>query len=428
MKIAALHNLFLESTGVSTDTRSTKEGNIFFALSGENFNANLFAKDAIAKGASLVIVDDKKVYDSKNKDYVLVSSVLETLQKLANFHRNYIGLPIISLTGSNGKTTTKNLIRDVLSKKYNILATKGNLNNHIGVPLTLLDLEEKHDLAIVEFGANHPKEIEALCEIAEPNFGYITNFGKAHLEGFGSEEGVVQAKSELYTYLKKKDGVVFVNALEEKQLQLSDSISREIFKIGEKEEFELLEAQPKLILRYKEERVETNLVGAYNLSNSVAALFIGSYFGVSPKDSVSAISSYTPDNNRSELRRTTSNLLLMDAYNANPTSIRLALNSFLSDNKHENKVVILGDMFELGVYAEQEHQAVVDYLAKVKDVKAFLVGENFAKTSLKEESNIKIYASLKEVQNYLIQHKIEDAYVLLKGSRGMALENLVEYL
>lgn len=428
MKIAEMHDVFLESTGVSIDTRTIKENNIFFALSGENFNANLFAKDALAKGASLVIVDDKKFYDSKNKAYVLVSSVLTTLQELANFHRNYIGLPVISLTGSNGKTTTKNLIRDVLSRKYNVLATKGNLNNHIGVPLTLLSLEEEHDLAVVELGANHPKEIEALCKIAEPNFGYITNFGKAHLEGFGSEEGVVKAKSELYTYLKNNGGLAFVNALEAKQLELTEAMDREVFYIGEDAEFELLKAQPKLVIRYDKEQIETNLVGAYNLTNCVAALFIGAYFGISIEESASAVAAYIPDNNRSEVKKTDSNLLLMDAYNANPTSILAALNSFLSDKEHKDKVVILGDMFELGAYAEQEHQAIADYLGEIKGLKAFLLGENFAKTTIAKESDIKVYASLSEMQVHLQKNKIEGAYILLKGSRGMALENLVEYL
>ncbi|HLS11329.1 MAG TPA: UDP-N-acetylmuramoyl-tripeptide--D-alanyl-D-alanine ligase [Flavobacteriaceae bacterium] len=429
MTTAKLHQAFLNSDSLSTDTRTMLPGAIFFALSGENYNANLFVEKAFDKGASYVVMDDAKLYDKTNKRMLFVKNTLKALQDLAAYHRQYLGLPIIALTGSNGKTTTKNLINKVLSKKFVVQATEGNLNNHIGVPLTLLSMTEDHDLGIVEMGANHPGEIDLLCHIAQPNFGYITNFGKAHLEGFGSLEGVVQAKTELYRYLASKGGYVFVNKNDAKQLELSENQNRILFGPSELdgEDVQLLTAQPKLKFRYKSEAISTNLVGAYNFINCAAAIVIGEYFGVSKGDIVKAISVYTPDNNRSELVKTDRNLLLLDAYNANPTSVRAAIKSFIADASHSNKVLILGDMLELGSFAVKEHQDIVDLLAAHTTMKVYLVGENF-NNAKNFASHITIYKTRGEIEKVLREEPLNASYILLKGSRGIALENLVKYL
>lgn len=429
MTTAKLHQAFLNSDSLSTDTRTMLPGAIFFALSGENYNANLFVEKAFDKGASYVVMDDAKLYDKTNKRMLFVKNTLKALQDLAAYHRQYLGLPIIALTGSNGKTTTKNLINKVLSKKFVVQATEGNLNNHIGVPLTLLSMTEDHDLGIVEMGANHPGEIDLLCHIAQPNFGYITNFGKAHLEGFGSLEGVVQAKTELYRYLASKGGYVFVNKNDAKQLELSENQNRILFGPSELdgEDVQLLTAQPKLKFRYKSEAISTNLVGAYNFINCAAAIVIGEYFGVSKSDIVKAISDYTPDNNRSEVVKTDRNLLLLDAYNANPTSVRSAIKSFIADASHSNKVLILGDMLELGSFAAKEHQDIVDLLVAHTTMRVYLVGENF-NNAKNFASHITIYKTRGEIEKVLREEPLNASYILLKGSRGIALENLVKYL
>lgn len=429
MTIPNLHQLFLSTEKVSTDTRTLQNGELFFALSGDNFNGNQYARQALDKGASYVVMDDSKFYDKEEKRMILVEDALKALQDLANHHRNYLGLPIIALTGSNGKTTTKNLIKEVLSKQFIVQATKGNLNNHIGVPLTLLSMTSDHDLGLVEMGANHPGEIELLCLIAEPNYGYITNFGKAHLEGFGDLEGVIRAKSELYNYLALTEACVFVYEKDEKQLELTKDQNRILFNSYKDEtgDFQLLSAQPKLQFRYKACTISTNLVGAYNFVNCIAALKIGSYFGVPDEMAIKAISSYTPDNNRSQLMKTERNLLLLDAYNANPTSVLAAINSFVAEELHANKVLILGDMFELGAYAAREHQAIVDLLRNNNAIKVYLVGENFFRTS-NDATHVSLYKTRAELAKVLQNEKLDAAYILLKGSRGMALENLVEYL
>src|SRR5690554_629727 len=429
MTIAQIHQGFLNSESLSTDTRTILPGAMYFALSGENFNGNQYAQQALDKGASYVVIDDPQVYDKEDKRMLLVEDALKALQGLASYHRSYLGLPIIALTGSNGKTTTKNLIRQVLSQQFNIQATKGNLNNHIGVPLTLLSMTEEHDLGLVEMGANHPGEIDLLCSIAQPNYGYITNFGKAHLEGFGSLEGVINAKTELYRYLESKGGSVFVCKNDDKQMELSKTQDRILFESGDSDafDFQLLTAQPRLRFRYKKSEVTTNLVGAYNFLNCIAAMAIGAYFGVSEKKFIQAVSCYTPENNRSQIIKTDKNTLLLDAYNANPTSIRAAIDSFVAEEDAVNKTMILGDMLELGDFAYQEHQAIVDMLAAYTSIKVYLVGENFKKTQTKS-SHISFYNNRNALELMLKEEAIEANYILLKGSRGIALEKLIEYL
>lgn len=429
MTIAKIHQAFLNSESLSIDTRTMLPGAMFIALSGENFNGNHYVQQALDKGAAYVVMADNKRYDKTNKKMLLVKDTLKTLQELATYHRSYLGLPIIALTGSNGKTTTKDLINRVLSMKFNVQATKGNLNNHIGVPLTILSMTEEHDIGLVEMGANHLGEIELLCQIAQPNYGYITNFGKAHLEGFGSIEGVVKGKTELYRYLALKRGTAFVYKNDSKQLKLSESQNRIIFESSDSNigDFQLLTTQPKLKFRYKTVEVTTNLVGGYNFVNCIAAMAIGAYFGVAQKELIEAIATYSPEDNRSQIVKTKNNLLLLDAYNANPTSVRVAIDSFLSEETEATKVMILGDMLELGSYAAEEHQHIVEALSAHPTIKIYFVGENFYRIKTKS-SHMHFYQTREDLEELLKTKPLTSSYILLKGSRGIALEKLVEYL
>ena len=326
MKIQALHNLFLTCTSLTTDTRKIEFNSIFFALKGDRFDANTFAKEALAKGASYVVIDNKDYFIDERT--VLVNDTLKTLQELAQFHRNYLNLPIIALTGSNGKTTTKELINAVLSEKYNVKSTIGNLNNHIGVPLTLLSFDKTTEIGIVEMGANHQKEIEFLCEIAQPDYGYITNFGKAHLEGFGGFEGVIKGKSEMYHFLKKENKKVFVNLDDRIQVEKSNAISSYTFstKTTTADVFiNNIQANPFVSVAYDKHIIQSQLVGIYNANNINAAITIGHYFKISDELIKKAIENYNPTNNRSQLSKKGTNQLIMDAYNANPSSMAVAL-------------------------------------------------------------------------------------------------------
>jgi UDP-N-acetylmuramoyl-tripeptide--D-alanyl-D-alanine ligase len=423
LDIASLHKLFLESSSVCTDTRKISSNCIFFALKGENFNGNAFAKEAIQKGALIAVIDEEEFQESETT--WLCKDVLQTLQKLANYHRNYLKLPIISLTGSNGKTTTKELIHAVISEKFNCIATKGNLNNHIGVPLTLLSMNTETDIGIVEMGANHIGEIELLSNIAAPDYGYITNFGKAHLEGFGSIEGVIKGKTELYRYLEKSNKKVFINGDDKKQLELSESIDRIIFNNSDTSyQIQLIDASQKLKVSFQGIEIETHLIGAYNFSNIAAAIAIGYYFEVPVNKIKKALEEYTPQMNRSQIIEKKENKIILDAYNANPTSMMAAIHNFQS-SAGKNKVLILGDMFELGTEAATEHQNIVFYLESNTIGKVFLVGKNFFTTQSSEASKFKTFEDFK---NYLQNNPIKNSFILIKGSRGMALERTLELL
>lgn len=427
MIIEILYQHFKNCTAVCTDTRKIEKGCLFFALKGENFNGNSFASRAIISGAKYCIVDDKQY--AIDDRYILVNNVLETLQDLATFHRRQLTIPIIALTGSNGKTTTKELINAVLSKKYKTAATLGNLNNHIGVPLTLLQMDETTEIGIVEMGANHPKEIELLCEIAQPDYGLITNFGKAHLEGFGSLEGVIKAKSELYDYLIAHQKTIFIN--ENDPLQIKQTLNYEkVYKFGSGSAsntmLEIIDTQPYVALHYNESVIKSRLTGTYNFNNIAVAIAIGSYFKVSSKDIISAIENYTPTNNRSQILEKGNNTIIMDAYNANPTSMLAALENFKQLHQ-ERKVLFLGDMFELGQTAETEHQFIVNYLEKNDLGKIYLVGKNFYKTRVRPV-NIQKFETFEDLRSNLQNHSIKDSFVLIKGSRGMALERIIELL
>ncbi|CAM1370157.1 UDP-N-acetylmuramoyl-tripeptide--D-alanyl-D-alanine ligase [Tenacibaculum litoreum] len=416
MKIEDLYKLYITHGLVDTDTRNIRKNTLFFALKGENFNGNKFAEEAVDKGASYAVIDEAE-YKTSGK-LILVEDVLETLQELANYHRNQLQIPVIALTGSNGKTTTKELINAVLSTKYKTTATQGNLNNHIGVPLTLLSMSKDTEIGIVEMGANHAKEIELLSEIANPDYGYITNFGSAHLEGFGSLEGVVKAKSELYDYLRTQNKKVFVNPNDEKQITKTKGIEKITFE----ESITFIEANPFVKLSYNNIEILSNLIGVYNYANISAAITIGSYFNISSEQIKRAIESYIPSNNRSQVINTYTNKIILDAYNANPTSMKAALESF-SKLQANNKTVILGDMFELGEYSSKEHQSIVNLIEELDLDQAFLIGENFHKTITKHKKFKDFY----EFEEYIKNNQIESSTILVKGSRGMALERVVEF-
>lgn len=426
MNIETLHQHFLRSSGISTDSRNIIKNSLFFALKGDNFNGNHFAQEALDKGAYKVIVDEEK-YNKTTGETILVHDALLSLQHLAHFHRQYLGLTIIALTGSNGKTTSKELINAVLSQKYKTHATKGNLNNHIGVPLTLLSIPEDTELGIVEMGANHPKEIEILCNITSPNFGYITNFGKAHLEGFINLEGVIKAKTELYTFLEKNHGTVFVNANDPKQLETSAKLKRISFATADADyTIVLVNSDAELIVSYKDILIQTHLVGAYNFANIAAAIAIGAYLRVETKQIKKALESYIPSNNRSQMILKGQYKILMDAYNANPTSMMAALDNFRNLNE-ENKILFLGDMFELGQDSDKEHQTVVDYIEDNNLGKTYLIGENFFKTTTNSADIVKcrtFYDVKNEIQNIVPGN----SYILIKGSRGMALERILDLI
>ncbi|WP_456377437.1 UDP-N-acetylmuramoyl-tripeptide--D-alanyl-D-alanine ligase [Lutibacter sp.] len=417
MEIEQLYTLYSQTYLVDTDTRKIRKGSIYFALKGENFNGNKFAAEALNTGANYAIIDDKKYNTLPNT--ILVKNVLKTLQNLANYHRNQLNIPIISLTGSNGKTTTKELINAVLNKKYKTTATVGNLNNHIGVPLTLLAMNPKTEIGIVEMGANHQKEIDFLCEIAEPNYGYITNFGKAHLEGFGGVKGVIKGKSELYEFLKNTNGIAFINSDDKIQVQQSKGIESINFN---KNSIQFIEANPFVKVKFKNTSIESNLIGKYNYYNIAVAIAIGDYFKVPEKHIKSAIENYTPNNNRSQIIEKGTSKVILDAYNANPSSMKVALENF-NQLKYNRKIVFLGDMFELGKESENEHQKIAKLATSFNFSKVYLIGKAFSTTSVK---NAFVYDSFESFKNSNKNLKISNTTILIKGSRGMALERILD--
>jgi len=427
MNIQDIHNLFLQCKSVSIDTRKIEKDSMFFAIKGENFDANTFAAKALELGALFVIVDNASyVIDHRT---ILVENSLETLQELAKFHRAYLKLPIIALTGSNGKTTTKELINVVIAKKYKTKATIGNLNNHIGVPLTLLSFTKETEIGIVEMGANHKKEIEFLCEIAQPDYGYITNFGKAHLEGFGGVQGVIEGKSEMYQYLAKNDKLVFVNLEDPIQIERSAGIKSFTFGLNNDTadlKIKNIKANPFVVIDYNNFSVESHLIGLYNANNINAAIAIGYYFNVDEKDMKEAIETYIPENNRSQLLRIDSNQIILDAYNANPSSMAVAITNFLQ-LENENKVMILGDMFELGDESSQEHKLIVDSLLNQNESECYLIGKSFYKHKV-DKDNIQFFETFDAFVAYLKTRHFSENTILVKGSRGMALERTLEYI
>ncbi len=430
MTIEQLYELFLNHPAVSTDSRNIENGGLFFALKGPNFDGNKYAADSLSKGAAFSIVDDNKL--PENPNFIMVEDVLQTLQELASYHRKSLGIPILGITGSNGKTTTKELIVAILRKKYNVSSTKGNLNNHIGVPLTLLEMNRNTDVGIVEMGANHPGEIAELCQIANPDFGLITNIGKAHLEGFGSFEGIIKTKSELYKHLKQKSGSAFIHI--DNEILQNQAQGLELLTYGRSDQAqlrgELHESAYYLTVKALFPKgwlyLKSKLIGAYNFENILAAARIGLHFKVDPIAIQDAVANYSPMNNRSQLVVKGKNKIIMDAYNANPTSMAASLSNFDAINQ-KGKMVILGDMLELGDQTDFEHQKIVDILGAMNLDKIFLVGKEFAKTS--SDAKTKKFETVELLSDYLRQQKeTEINFTLIKGSRGIKLERILETL
>jgi UDP-N-acetylmuramoyl-tripeptide--D-alanyl-D-alanine ligase len=436
MTIDSLHEIFLKHPQVSTDTRAIKKDSIFFALRGENFDGNKFAKEALEKGAAFAVIDDASF--KVDERFIVVDSTLFALQRLASHHRKQLDVPVIAITGSNGKTTTKELTLAVLSKKFSTYATKGNLNNHIGVPLSLLEINADTEIAVIEMGANHVGEIAALCEIAAPDFGLITNVGKAHLEGFGGFEGVKKGKGELYNFIAKNNGTIFINAdnydllLMAEKAGVKDKVSygtKQEYNCWGKvtEEFPALKVSWKARLNSKVQNLQANLTGSYNLENILAAVCIGNYFGVEAGKINAAVEEYVPSNNRSQVVTKGNNTIILDCYNANPTSMTAALVNF-SGMEAKKKVVILGDMLELGKESEALHRTVIEQVGSISADEVILIGKEFSSALQKEQMDCKSFATTDEAKEYLTSHKFSDAAILLKGSRGSRLEKLFEVL
>lgn len=424
MSIEELYAEFKAATGVCTDTRKLEKGNIYFALKGASFNGNKFAQQALDHGARLAIIDES---DYQTEGTVLVDDALKTLQQLANYHRHQLDIPFIGITGSNGKTTTKELITGVLSTTFKTHATAGNFNNHIGVPLTLLAIPDDTEIAVIEMGANHIGEIEALCNIAHPTHGVITNIGKAHLEGFGSLEGVARGKSELYKHVMNTGGIAFVNSTNEHLHRMGKRLKDVIWYLSEGDYFkiDLLEASP--FVTYKAENgttIKTQLIGAYNFENVATALCIGKFFGVTASDANQAVVDYVPSNNRSQVIDTATNTVILDAYNANPTSMSAAIKNF-SVMEKENKLMVLGDMFELGEDSEKEHGEIVR-IASELGIEALYCGKDFFK--LKTTTSGNFFETRADLVKFIEESDFQNRTILVKGSRGIGLENITEYL
>ena len=425
MRIAEIYSLFLKHPRICTDSRHLVPGSLFFALKGPNFNGNAYAAEALEKGAAYAIVDEAEF--AVNDRCILVGDALKCLQDLGTHHRRQSDATIIALTGSNGKTTTKELISRVLNRKYNTLSTRGNLNNHIGVPLTLLRLEKETEMAVIEMGANHQGEIAFLSRLAEPDYGYITNFGKAHLEGFGGVEGVIKGKSELYTYLLGAGKHVLLNADDPIQREKLQGYNKKIgFSTTDPDYFQIedLGATPYVTLRVEGVTIQTQLSGAYNFPNCAIAVLAGKYFDVPLSDIKEALEGYVPENNRSQLIQKNDLEIILDAYNANPSSMEVALRH-LAGLKNGGKIAILGDMFELGQDSEKEHQAIADLSASLGIETLYLVGEAFS--GIRTEA--KQFRTFEDLADSLKTHPVNGpATLLIKASRGMALERVLDYL
>lgn len=438
IEIEELYKLFKKCTGVTTDSRNIEEGSMFFALRGETFDGNDFAMTALEAGAKYAIVDRPTLDGAniKGRRYcILVQNVLETLQKLAAYHRSQFGIPVVGITGTNGKTTTKELVNAVLSQKYRTVATRANFNNHIGVPLTLLNINEKTELAIVEMGASAPGEIASLVKISQPTCGIVTNVGKAHLQGFGSFEIIKKTKGELYDYLRQKGGTVFYNAdnrfLQEMVAHRNGLVTRKFGVAYQNAEVLPVSAEePYLRLKIdgRAAEIRTKLVGAYNADNVMAALCVGDFFDVPQEDAIRAVSSYVPTNDRSQMVRTGNNVLIVDTYNANPTSMAAALDNFASTS-FECKTLILGDMLELGETSVAEHRIVLEKAFSIADL-VLLVGKEFqtAARGMKGRADVKCFTSSADLRAYLESEPLSGRTILIKGSHGIHLEKLPEVL
>lgn len=427
MDIQKLYQKYRESGKVSTDTRQIAPGSVFVALKGDKFNANEFAADALSKGASVAVVDEAKV--ATDERYFLVNDSLEALQQLARHHRSQLSIPVVGLTGSNGKTTSKELLNAVLNKKYKTFATKGNLNNHIGVPLTILSIDDSIELAIVEMGANHVGEIALLCSIANPTHGFITNIGKAHIGTFGGFENIIRAKSELYQHLITANGQVFINSNNEILSNMAKRFARPLFypKKGDYYHSALLASDPFLRIQAENgDEITTQLVGGYNFENAAAALCIGKFFGVEANLANQAVAEYAPGNMRSQIVQKDSNTIILDAYNANPSSMSAAIEN-LAAMKSSKKVAILGDMFELEHEAEAEHRAIGKLLKQKHFDQVYLCGK-LMQSAQQEFPSARLFEKKDVLIAELKKNPIHDSTILVKASRGIGLETVIEFL
>jgi len=423
MNIEQFYPIFLSAKKVTIDSRKIEENDIFFAFSGDNFDAATLAQNAIDLGALAVIVENKE-FENSEKNIFYVSSTLEFLQELSIHHRNQLNIPIIGLTGSNGKTTTKEIIHAVLSEKYNVQYTFGNLNNHIGVPLTILSIKSEHEMAVIEMGANHQKEIELLCTIARPNYGYITNFGKAHLEGFGGFEGVIKGKSELYDYLKNTDQTVLINENDPIQVEKTQDYAPKIT-FGKSDSdyyFEAFSENNFVGLQYQDQKALSKLTGEYNFTNLCAAASLGLYFGIDFNKIQSAIESYTPTNMRSQVVKQDHKTLVLDTYNANPSSMSASLHNFVTFEG--SKTIVIGDMLELGDESEKEHQNILNLAQELGFNEIITVGKQFKNVN----KNSAAFESTDELIQYLKGNKIQSENILLKASRGISLEKAIDFI
>lgn len=439
MELSELYKLYQQHPLITTDSRDCPEGSIFFALKGESFDGNRFAKAALEKGCAYAVIDEREFAEEGNGRLILVDNVLTTFKELAREHRRRFDIPVIGITGTNGKTTTKELIAAVLGEKYNVMYTRGNFNNDVGVPKTLFSLRPEHEIAVVEMGASHPGDIKALVDYVEPTCGLITNVGRAHLQGFGSFEGVKRTKGELYDFLESHNGLLFLNESNPDLMEMA--AQRDFGRIisygrdeGGNVEGEVIDCSPFLNFRWRQHlhagqipanayEVETHLIGAYNLDNMLAAIAVGLHFGVSPAQINHALGHYIPSNNRSQLETTEHNRLIVDAYNANPSSMAAAIDNFKL-MKAERKMAILGDMLELGAVSDEEHQKTVDALAAAGIKEVWLVGEEFGKT----HTAFRKFKNVDEVKAAIAAHRPENYYILIKGSNGIHLSQLPELL
>jgi UDP-N-acetylmuramoyl-tripeptide--D-alanyl-D-alanine ligase len=431
MRIEDLYSLFCAYPKVVKDTRLNVEDSIYFSLKGGNFDGNVYASDALDKGAAYAVIDDEK-FKSDDR-MILVDDALKALQHLATYHRRKLGVPILALTGSNGKTTTKELIYGVLRQKYRCWATQGNYNNHIGVPLTLLQMDESTEIGVVEMGANNPGEIAALCDIAYPDYGYITNFGRVHLEGFGSLQGVIEGKTEMYRHLAAHDKTVFVNAPDPVQMERTASMKRYV--IGNVKEsgtndpgcnVRFIDADPFVRMEFEGREIRSDLIGAYNYQNMAAAACIGKYFEVDIENIAKGIESYRPSNNRSQVIQRGSNTIILDAYNANPNSMEAAIAN-LKGLGAKKKVAVLGDMFEVGADSAMEHQKIAELIVSTNVDAIYLIGENFAEVDL-ESDRVEFFPKYEGFVDHFAALDFENTTFLIKASRGMALERVLEFL
>lgn len=419
-----IYQYYSQSFLVSTDSRKIEKGCVFVAIKGEHFDGNDYAYQVAKDGIASCVIADRKDLTPHERLFIVDDSI-NAIQKLAKYHREKCGIPIIGITGTNGKTTTKELVSAILSQKFNLIYTQGNFNNHLGVPLTLLRIKPDTEMAVVEMGANHPNEIAQLCSIAQPNYGIITNIGKAHIEGFGSFEGIIKTKNELYDYIKKTDGKVFVNNDNELLINLSKELHSITYGSNANADThaEIVSSNPNLIVRWDENEISTNLIGEYNFENVLAAISAGLYFNVEKEAIIKALENYFPTNNRSQFIRSSKNEIVMDAYNANPTSMQLSIKNF-KKICGSNSLLILGDMRELGADSQKEHHEIISLLKQLNFNDVILVGDEF----IKANDNFTTFANVEELENYINKNEISGKRILIKGSHSIHLEKIVNIL